>query len=330
MMGLARRALAVALVVGAVILCFGLGASEAARLATHGWWWRAQLEPAPIRLDPPPHVPEGGLAVGRSADGATAISALRFQLADNEINPVLTLQVANDFSGPEIQMAACHSGDDWFGTQAGTWEAKPTAACDLGSVQGIPSEDGTEWTFPVGALALEGLLDVVIVPAEGVAPFEISFERPSSASLETTVLGDGGSARPPPPPIDFSFPPPAPSGTDFSPPVAPTRPFEPALTPEEQEPRPDASVSRSQETAFGRSTADLFADEEGDPRPLALLVLAAGLVLGALLWREPFPAPRLLGPLRGTPGHHAAPVEPEVRGLGRFARSRTGDPPKLV
>lgn len=325
-------ALVAASLLAGVLVVAGATSSSAARLVTHGWWWRAQTGSL-VGLPVPPHVPEGGLAVGNNADGATAISAVRFEVAENETNPILHLKVSRLLGGPEVKMAACHSGSAWFGTQAGAWNDKPQAACSLGSVQGVASEDGSEWTFPVGSLQLEGLIDVVIVPADDAqAPFEISFERPTAASLATTIdtggSDDGGFSGPPPPPPDFFIPSESGFG-DFAPPGG-QQPFAPALGPDEQQPTEDAPVSRSQQRTFGTSTAGLLADDAGDPRPLALLVLVVGLIAGALMMREPLPAPRLLGPTAAHGVHRRLPApEPEVRGLGRFASERRGTPPRL-
>jgi hypothetical protein len=326
-----RRVLGAVIVVGALAYAFAPAPSGAALLNTAGWWWRAQGE-VPLRLEPPPHVPPGGLAVGNNFEGATAISAVRFELEPEETNPILTLTVANSFAGPDVKMAACHAGSAWFGTQAGSWSDAPTAACGLGSAQGIASDDGTSWTFPLGSLQLEGLVDVVIVPADDeTAPFEISFEAPTSASLQTTTdSAGGGFTGPPPAPPDFFVPPGFEEFGGFTDP-AQTQPFTPALTPQEQQPRADAPVSQSQERTFGESTANLLqVADDSDPRPLALVVLLGGLALGAFLMREPLPTPRLLGPM-ATHRTDRAPAEPaDSRGLGRFHRPRHGRPRALL
>ena len=321
------------LLVGLLVLGFalhGLTAPAAgARLTTAGWWWRAQT--GALSFPPPPHVPPEGLAVGNSADGPTAVSALRFALEAEETDPMLSLVVAETFAAADVALVACPSAAPWFGTQAGTWDDRPEAGCAGGTVNGVQADDGASWTFPLAPLYGDGLLDVVILPAEGSAPFEISFEPPTAESLRTTrastppefdagfepAAGDSGGTFALPPSGfeggEFSRPSlgPLPSQTDGSGTAAPATP---------------ADDDRQRFVAIARPGP--AGGEEGDPRALALVILLAALAASLTLGREPLPAPRLLGPMAGRQ-RQPAEDEAEIRGLGRFRRPRPGPPPSL-
>lgn len=303
--------------------------ADAAQMNTAGWWWRAQTGAAGV--PPPPHVPANGLAVGTAPDGPTAVTAVRFALEDDEIDPVLTLTTAEQFAAGQVELVACLSGGPWFGVQAGNWEERPEAACDRAAVNGVTSPDGTAWTFALSPLYADGLLDVVILAAEGSDPFEVSFEAPTDTSLRTTRA---------PSAVDFGsdfgstggetedyFVPPSGSftggGVDFGQPLAPPPPLSEA-GPEAPADQPSSGPREFVPIARGRGPA---ADATTDPRPLAVVVLLAALVLAAALGREPLPAPRLLGPMAGRREPEAA--EPEVRGLGRFRQPRRGAAPSL-
>ena len=300
--------------------------SGAADLTTAGWWWRAQT--GAVGLPPPPHVPANGLAVGNAPDGPSAVAAVRFSLQAGETEPVLTLVVAEVFAPGSIGLAACPAAAPWFGTQAGTWEERPEAACTVGTVNGVESADGTAWAFPLSGVYSDGLLDVVILPAEGSEPFEMSFEAPTAQSLRTTVAaGSGGSD----PGFDStesgseaSFVPPSGFGAvDFGRPSSPTPATAQSAAPIAAEP-PAGAPRRLVPIARGPGPAT---DGRSDPRPLALVVLLAALAVAVSLGRESLPAPRLLGPMAHR--READPAEVEERGLGRFRRPRRGEPPSL-
>ena len=320
----------VARLVGAA-LTFGLGVNawsatgEAADLTTAGWWWRAQT--GTLALPAPPHVPAGGLAVGNGPEGPTSLSALRFAVEDDEIDPVLSLVISEELAPPEVGLTACPSATPWFGIQAGPWAERPEADCDRAKVDGVRSEDGTSWSFPLAALHSDGLLDVVVMPAEGSGPFEISFDPPSAASLQTTPapatteFGSGGGTE------SEGFTLPASGfegGVDFGRPLDPVPTF---AEPGGGEPAegPSGGSDRREFVSIARPGAPAAA--EADPRLLAVVILLAALGTALALRREPLPTPRLLGPMADR--RSAPPEDEEVRGLGRFRRPRRGAAPSL-
>lgn len=308
----------------------------AASLDASGWWWRAQTGLGGIGVPTPPDVPEGGLLVESTPEGATAIAALRFTLTSDEVQPILKLEVAEAANAGQAVIAACPAGAKWQPADGGSWESKPPHACVEGSVSGVPSDDGSAWTFPVAALVplfVEGVVDVVLVPGtteSGANPsFRVAFEPPSGKSLETSSDAPEPSV---PPPAAFATPGPteAPEPTSEGA-VGGTRstpqpPSEPVFDPATE--AGDEGVTSSAPLR----NAPTGAEERYPGRWPAVAVLLLGAAATYWLWGQPFPAPKRLGPLAAR--HDAAETSPEegpteVRGIGRFRRPRTGEAPTL-
>ncbi len=339
-----RAALGAACIAGSGLLLVAVDA-RAATLAQTGWWWRINDGTAPTAVPPPPMVPDGGLMVAGAPDGATAIAALHFDLADGESSPVLTLTVADngDQGGDTAILAACVTGSAWEPASAGTWTYKPFPACDQGSVNGLRSEDHLTWTFALAPLVSGRLLDVTLVP--GIDPtrpagangstFQLAFDPPSGASLATT---SGGSEAPGLSVPDFGgvdstsavadFDVPSVGGDLALPPVDPSASFTPALPEADQGLTATAPVVRDRNAPLDARPAAAVAEHRG----LAAIVLA--LCGAAFLWSAqlPEPAPRRLGRFGGdrdaTSSIDGTP-EDASGGLGRFARRRSGAPPSL-
>jgi len=341
-----RAVLGGALVAAAATVALLPTDAEAATVAQAGWWWRVN-DGLPVPPPPPPNVPEGGLMVAGAPDGATAIAALHFDLADGESSPVLTLQVAEngDQGGESALLAACLTGSAWQPASAGPWGSKPFPACSEGSVTGVRSEDGDSWTFALTPLVVDGVVDVTLVPgADPALPpeasgstFQLVFDPPTAAAIDTTEGGPGDDFS-----SDFSVPDfaaPDLSGGDVAPndftgpaldgglslpPVEPG--FSPSLPESEQGFTATAPVAQQQNPPLEASPVAAVEDHKG----LAVVVLL--LCGGALLWSAQLPTPELrrLGGL-ATPaaGATAAPAPPATAGLGRFARTRSGRPPPL-
>lgn len=302
--------------------------ATAATHETHGWWWRAQTGVLGADLPPPPNVPEDGLLVERAPDGATAVSAVRFRLADGEAEPVLTLTVASgQSSGAAI--AACQTvRAGWNGAQAGRWDSAPNWDCEQGRVDGEVSDDGSTWSWSLEPLVREdGVISVMLVDATST-PFHVAFEAPSAASLTTST------APPPPPPAPDPDPgpppssqaqaPPSSSGSSaFTPPVttesgpaAPAEPPPPA--PEVADPAPAVPVSEP--PAQPVAAAPPMAPDEGlSPLATGLMGLIAGLLLTDLF--------SVRGGGTGWPPWR--PPRESSGGVGRFARPRSDRPAAL-
>lgn len=328
------------LVAGALVALVPVDA-DAAALAKAGWWWRVNDGSVPLELPTPPNVPEGGLMVAGAPDGATAIAALHFDLSDTETSPVLTLSVTagGDVGGDTAILAACVTGSAWEPAASGNWNFKPFPACDVGSVNGIRSDDHTSWTFAVESLVSDGMVDVTIVP--GIEPdqpagangssFQLVFDAPTAASLVTTpgaapatdlIPPDYGSSSP------GGFDVPAIGGLDL-PAIPSGSGFTPALPPGDQGLTATAPAAEGRRPPLSASPVSSGADHRG----LAVLVLV--LCGGALVWSAqlPVPAPRRLGTF-GTDGPPVTAGTADLPatsfgGIGRFARARSGGAPPL-
>lgn len=335
-MRLARVALATTLVV--VTWWAGNGGADAASLDTYSWWWRGNTGPAP--LPAPPTVPEGGILIGGTPEGATAVAGLQFTLASGESSPVLTLRIADEKGGEAAVIAACPAGSAFSpGERGGPWEAKPNAACELGSVNGQRDAAAGTWTFPVAPLVQGTALTIVIVPgtispeAPVTSSFQIAFHPPDAGSLVTTSGGSESSATAedfPSPVVTGTFDPELPSGgLDVTPgvelPVA--TPFSPSVPASSQ----GVTATAPAVEVAQRPVPVVPASSRREGAGVAFLVMLAAV--GAMYYvnRVPVPPPRRLGPLSGSSAHVALSAsEPSKGGLGRFARVRRGAPPPLV
>jgi hypothetical protein len=330
----AARALVVAT---AVTLVVGLGGppAGAATLADHGWWWRGQSGLL-MELPPPPTIPEGGLSVAVSPDGDVAWSAVRFQMDESESAPVLVFTVANDLGGQVAAIDACRANVRWRGGAAQRWDTRPQPQCDAGAVAGVRSEDGATWTWDLSTLVGDdGTVDVLLVPGADAQPFQQDFDAPTDASLETSLTPTGPDPVAPPPvvpPATDSAPPP-PATPDAAPaplpppPVAvapPTAASPPAPPPAVAPPAPGTGTDADAPAPVAAvDPAAMPAQDLG--RPVGLFLLIAAMLTVLQLRGAPVPAIHGIG--RFAVG---AVAEDEIRGLGRFARPRTGRPKSLI
>src|SRR2546423_877449 len=186
-----RRVLCAVAVVAVATLGLSSGTASAGELKDVSWWWRGNSGPAPV--PPPPNVPPGGILVAGAPDGATAITAVRYVLADGESNPRLTLKVSanGDQGGAQAVMAACLAGSAWGGSeQGGPWASHPNVACQA-SVQGVRDASGATWTFALAPLVVGNEVNVVVTPGQLTgtsvgSTFSIAFDPVSAGSWATT------------------------------------------------------------------------------------------------------------------------------------------------
>jgi hypothetical protein len=338
-----RAACAAAVVLSTWWMAGGRG--SASDLTQVSWWWRGNTGPAP--LPSPAPVPPGGILVAGAPDGATAIAAVSFTLAEGESNPALTLTVADngDQGGAQAVMAACLAGSAWAGSeQGGPWESKPNAACANGSIQGVRAADGKTWTFALAPLVVAREVNVVITPGT-VAPgapvgstFSVAFTAPTSASLATTRGSSGTSSDAAGSAVPADAVSPETGGADST--VADTgtaaldlssaggaSAFQPSLPASSQGLTATAPLTRQ---ATAANVTPVTEPTNGNA-PAAVVVVLACVAVAVRLNRIPVPRPRLLGPLASAASRLApAAVAPQPGGLGRFSRLRTGAPPPLV
>jgi hypothetical protein len=298
----------------------------------------------------PPNAPEGDLQVAGTPQGASAVAALRYSIDKGQGAPKLKLLVeANgDLNGASAILAACRTGSGWGppAQEPGAWETAPTADCQA-SAKGVRSADGLSYTFDLAPLMItdangDSFVDVILVP--GVDPtlpagangssFQLTFVKPTSSSMSTTPTDSSTSS-------DFSASSSLAAGgvsvdpssglvdpsTLGTPPISTSSPaFTPALPPEQQQVTATAPAAQA---ASANNVARPPAKPLGKPALAFFILLAAG---AAAWWaqRQPIPSLHRLGPLSSTPDTPAlAVVEPQVGGLGRFARPRTGPAPTL-
>jgi len=334
-----------------------------------GWFWRPNTNAAPLPVPPRADVGADQLLVEGEPEGAVAVAAARFTLAEGETSPILTVTPTPDSTVPAgAVILACRIASAWVPTQGGKWEARPMPDC-FTSVQGIPA-DGGKLTFPLTPLQSGTTLEVAFYPGNRAdAPagtpngsvFSLKFAKPTAADLQTTT-GDAGG---------FSG-----TGGDFSPPdassfgaddgagdagssgsgfdagttgpsdVGTTSTFGPS--PAFSQP---SSFAAPTAVAPAASPSGLTAAEQAGPsgvvapavpsapasntstspkgRTLGILVLLAGAALG--FWAYSGGGGGLgIGLAPATVPAAAPPgAEPVLGGLGRFARPRTGPPPSL-
>jgi len=306
-----------------------------------GWWGRLNQQALPTGGVLYTDVTAGQLLVEGTPEGATAIAAIRATLPEGTRDPVLTLKTASAAGAEAAVLLACQSGSGWTGTHAGTWESKPSPDCSK-SVQGLPSEDGTGFTFALGPLQFGDQIDVVLTPgvlAEGQqasSAFRIVFERPGPDVLTVsegaappaapaTPSFDGGSGVPGATP---SFSPSTGGGTSFSVPSPPTpgqlslQPAQAALPADEQGATATApDLPGNQPLA----SAPVAAASSADGRALGVLVVLAA---GALLWwssQQQVPERQVLSRFATAAAGATSVVpaaQPVLGGLGRFRRER--------
>lgn len=348
------RALRIAAALGVVAGTLSFATPAAAAGAPEvGWWWKAQS--GVLTSVPAPHVEDGQFAVAGAPDGATAIAALRWELAEDEGAPKLTLQVARGEETSTPVLAACRTGSFWHPAHAGSWSSKPLVSCDAGSVKGERAQDGKSWTFDLTSLLDGTTLDIALVPgvvegrpagANG-SVFQLVFKEPDASALTTTTESSFSDPMPPPS-GDSGFGSDFGSGSDTSgfgsdetfgattslpePDVARSTPFTPSLPENEQSPvaAPPAATRPPVELAAD-VPAPLPQSTEGQILAFAVLLAAGAVATWATL--QPTPAARGLGRLAGATPRPVVvvplEVEPEEGGLGRFRRLRVGPPPGL-
>jgi hypothetical protein len=319
-------------IVGSVVV--GGAVADAASLAKSGWWFRPQGTAGVVVLPPPPGVPEGGLMVSGTPEGATAIAAVRFETTEDESEPTLELAIVNEAGPSAVQ--ACPVASDWAPAAAGRWDSKPLDNCGVAAVKGTKSADGKTMSFGLSAIENEeGVIDVALVPVPG-SSFSITFAKPTSDSLKTTGgIGDsfssdfdssaaleagdldsGGSFD-----LDSStMATEALTGGSFSTPLTTDTPLA----------APVAAPTERQVSAPAANRAlPVPASDKG--KAIALLLALGAIAAGFFVSQQQTPAMRMLGSF--AEGRRATasvvPTEPQVGGLGRFARLRQGPPPSL-
>lgn len=188
--------------VGCLLLSVGLALGSGLTFASAAsgpgeartaWWSRLHQGGIDLSAASRPPSP-GGLAVAATPEGATAIGGFHVELEVGDVSPVLTLAVepsSTNAGAAGVVILACLAGAGWSAGDAQSWDAAPPAAClpETGgaSIAGQRNADGTAYTFPLGALQLGTVVDVIFVPASAagaaVVPFQVNFAPPGPDAL---------------------------------------------------------------------------------------------------------------------------------------------------
>jgi hypothetical protein len=187
-------------------------------------------------------------------------------------------------------------------------------------VRGTRAEDGITWTFNLTPLLRENVLDIVLTPGEG-SNFNLTFDPPSTATLKTTAKPPASSALS----LDFNDAPNEvvdPAVVDVGPALD-----VPAFSPA---PAPEVALTTPRQVAPALAVPPKARTASG----LALVLLLGAGLAAYILGQAPTPAIRTLGAMTAPVAavarrRDAHAGEPQVGGLGRFARVRHSPPPKL-
>lgn len=157
-----------------------------------GWWTVTnQGSPAPgtpaLAVPVPADVPPGGLLVQGGPDAAApaAFGALLFDLSDS-VALTLTLTLApSSASTPGAVPLLCSLTSSFEAVSGGPASQAPTYDCER-SATGSASDDGTSYSFDIGALVAEDVLAVAVLPTASTD--RLVFEAVSDDALPTTAL----------------------------------------------------------------------------------------------------------------------------------------------
>lgn len=288
---------------------------------------------APAPVPPPASVPDGGMYVSNDSLGAVAMGAVRFHPQENggQVGESrLTLDFSSGGAGAGgLPIVACPLLEGFQAVSNGAWADRPAHDCQRALARGTIGADGTMSFVLSDAFQQAGqtTLDVVIMPEpNNGTPFSSTFKPVGSDALDS--FGAVPDRQPAPSPPPFRPDPTAPAASfDAAP-----RPAGSVNRPQPAAPRPGSetaapSAGGGAATPGSRSAQPVVdLDEPWElARPVAIaLLVALGLALAAASTDRLRTAVPVLARLAGPAGDGAG-----SRGVGRFARSRTGLPPAL-
>lgn len=320
------------------------------------------LPPPPPQPDETRLVPPGGLYVAAEpssetqpppAPGAGAqppgtpyrpvgVSAVRLAVDDTMAlgDLVLEIDVHPQSGQRKVQgtpaIRACPAHYVWTPEEGGPIESAPPADCSTGLSFAVFAE--TEVRIPVGGLVRDGMLNIVLEPMPTSA-FQVVFKKPTEESISVTRYPRADDV-----PEGFEGYVGFDEGPAFESVVDTSGSFGLGELPL---PLPPAAFTPSSPPAAGPSRAVPASSlpnvrrlpvPSRTPRVMAAMVLVGLMLIYLGLLQTPGRLPRLLGPFatvlpdRRDPAATRRPSVPAgelPQGIGRFARVRTGPPPKL-
>lgn len=333
-------ALALATAAGVVaLLPSGAGAATPYQVA---WWNRLQVTApaAQVTVVPsPPNVPDGGLYVAGTAASPTAFGALRFA-SQVAAGGTLELDVPGGGANGAV-IDACAITGAWSGGGNQDVATAPTYDCAQ-KVTGVVDPAGTSITWAIPAALFrpdQYAIDIALLPG-GAAASQVAFAPPSDSAF--TPSAAAGPTDPAPDaapadaaPLDAGS---LPLGDTAAPaldlgvitPPADVSPGAPSAAPAVTTPVPAKAPGVAGGVALPALPGSVV--RPGDGRGERIGAVAGMLLLAAALWwlgGQPARAPRLLGGAALAAGDIADPAPTAVRGIGRFARARSGRAKRL-
>jgi hypothetical protein len=329
-------AAAVGLVVAHTML--GPGAAWAQGPDKVGWWSEVQQAPGPLPVNT---VTGSNLMVGNDPTGPNAIAAIRFTVPGtvdgatvdpSTVPATLILHVTANSVVGNPAVAVCPVLADWQPATGGSWGDKPNYSCSP-VVTATFSTAGDMATFELTP-ALQrsaGVYDLALAPAPGKTdPFAVQFVPPGADAVRLGV-GASAAATDIGPAVGTTATPASDAGSAVAPGLG-----SPALAPTPSVPFTPGPVAQAAPRATRPPASRVL------PSPLRRVVSTSrgqqvtalallGAIVAGLWWfgGQQARAPRLLGSL----GEGAVVDEGRLYvpsgGIGRFARPRTGPPPRL-
>jgi len=164
-----------------------------------GYWWVAQ--PATGVVPAPPQVPAGGLYVASTANGPSAVSAVRLATPSGARLASLVLHVHQVQQLDSFAVDAYATGGSWKPGDAQAWSSRPGPAIGALAIHGAVDANGKTVTFDLTDVK-RAVLNLVLVPGvnsgsqtAGVASsptFDAAFEPvlPADVTVATTAPSD--------------------------------------------------------------------------------------------------------------------------------------------
>src|SRR4051794_20886664 len=264
-----------------------------------GWWTVSNPGGLPANpADAQADVPSNGLLVQSgpvdptSPCNCTAYAGLVYELADGLTASELTLKVApNSATTPVATLEVCPLLSPGLRTeQGGPLDDAPEYDCKQHAKASV--SDST-FTFHVGPLVNNGILAEAVLPGDSTSRVVLS--KPDNSSLATTPSSSSTGTPFPTPSIPATSP--ATSGgtttsgggggggAAISQPAPPSLPQQSQVGGTDTAQQPVVAPSPSASTApLAAAPVAAASNEDSGSAPVAVILLVAGLAVGAALW----------------------------------------------
>lgn len=298
-----------------------------------GWWTAATVAGAAAPL---PTTADGDLHVASSPQGTLALAALDYHVAPVDTATLVLPITAGSVVGTPALYACPTKDETWKAGGDQPYDTAPVPQCPGRQVQGVVGTDSVTFLLDSRSQLRPGVLSLALVPAAG-STFSMDLTAPGAASLsvvpaeEPAAPADPVAAVPAGPAAAAPAPSPAAAAPVGVAPPAALGPV-PALAGVAAAPAAPPQLAAAPSTApLAAGTVPLqqvastrpAAPDSGRRLATVLLVALVGAG-GYLLGRDERPPLRLLGGRALRAGGPPPPPDGPARGLGRFARPRSG------